>query len=38
MSNNIAQKVSNWLAGNYDEATKKIIQDLQNRITILENK
>ena len=29
MSNNIAQKVSNWLAGNYDEATKKIIQDLQ---------
>ena len=29
MSNNIAQKVASWLTGNYDEATKKAIQDLQ---------
>jgi len=29
MSQTIAEKVSSWLNGNYDEATKQIIRDLQ---------
>jgi phosphoglucomutase len=29
MNANIEQKVATWLAGNYDEVTKKTIQDLQ---------
>jgi phosphoglucomutase len=29
MSTNIDEKVANWLAGNYDEATKNAIRDLQ---------
>ncbi len=29
MSTNIDEKVANWLAGNYDEATKNTIRDLQ---------
>ncbi len=37
MSTNFEQKVATWLAGNYDEATKKAIQDLQiNNVSELE--
>ncbi len=37
MSTNFEQKVATWLAGNYDEATKKVIQDLQiNNVSELE--
>jgi phosphoglucomutase len=37
MSTNFEQKVATWLAGNYDEATKKAIQDLlANNVSELE--